>query len=104
MTHNPADCQDRYCKEFACKLHAWRSGDGVGFQVSPSMLPNRRNHKPPRLTTGGGNAWERGVARDSRGMPLLKGLTPIGVKEYSQRRREIDDNRRKAANAKGDSA
>lgn len=33
------------------------------------------------------NSWERGIARDDRGMPFLdEGGQPVSVKEFAQRR------------------
>ena len=68
--------------------------------IAEAALPNRTERRkasgsggPP---AGSSNSWEKGVARDERGMPFLggKGMQPIGVKEYAQRRHEIEDHRR----------
>ena len=79
------------------KLAYWReSGHRL---VSPQATPNRRNHLPPKVTSNA-NAWERGVAKDSRGMPLLcADGSPMGVKEYAEKRTEVEEVRRRAHNA-----
>jgi hypothetical protein len=65
--------------------------------ISQAATPNReRVGGPP---AGNSNSWERGVPHDDRGMPFLgRDGAPIGQKEYSQRRSEIDDWRRRLQN------
>lgn len=84
------DCWDRWHAEahservdncFACRV-------APGIQISPKATPSKRSLSPPKKPD---NSWERGIATDERGMPFLgKGGAPIGVKEYGQRRSEID--------------
>ena len=81
---------------FKHKAAYWRENGTLN--ISPQATPNRRNHKPSTVHVPM-NSWEKGVAKDSRGMPLLKAnLAPIGVKEYGQRRHEIEAQRRGMAN------
>jgi hypothetical protein len=67
--------------------HCWLSGT---IQLSPKATPSKQSKAPPTVHTSM-NSWESGIARDERGMPFLgKGGQPIGVKEYGERRSEID--------------
>ncbi len=76
------------------KLAYWRER---GMQVSPSATPSRRNTVAPRTPN---NAWERGVPRDSRGMPVLNpDLTPMGAKQFAENRSRIEESRRRAHQA-----
>jgi len=48
------------------------------------------------------NSWERGIARDSRGMPYLHpDLSPVGIKEATSTHRHLieEHERRKASTA-----
>lgn len=66
-----------------------------GIQLSPKATPSKRSLAPPRRPDP---AWERGIVKDHRGVPLLKADgSEIGVKEYSQRRREIEAARKQLA-------
>lgn len=70
---------------FGCKIQS--------IQFDPRAMPNRRNKVEPRRPNP---AWERGVPTDNRGMPYLrKDGTPMGVKEFSQNRRLIEEHRRR---------
>ena len=67
--------------------HCWLSGT---IQLSPKATPSKRSTAPPSVHVSR-NSWEAGIATDERGMPFLgKGDQPIGVKEYGERRHEID--------------
>lgn len=89
MTHTPDECTDRNCHDLACKLAEWRAR---GLQVSPAATPNRRNQIPPRTPN---NSWERGIAKDARGMPLLDAdYRPLGIKKYGENRHQIEESRR----------
>lgn len=64
------------------------------IQISPQATPSRRNPKAAPATAD--PSWEKGIARDSRGMPLLKADgSQIGVKEYGERRHELEAARRR---------
>lgn len=67
-------------------------------QLSPAATPSktRRLMKPGARRD---NAWERGIVRDARGMPMLDGLAPIGTKQYAQNRSTYEARRRDLANA-----
>lgn len=79
----PEDC-------FGCKVK------GVTF--NPYATPSRlRPHIPPRTPNP---AWERGIARDSRGMPYLnKAGSPMGVKQFAEERHKIEEHQRKLRQA-----
>lgn len=73
---------------FGCKLRS--------IQWSPSATPSRRNNIPPRPPQ---NNWEKGIAKDNRGMPLLdKNLQPIGLQELADRRPQIEAGLRQLKN------
>jgi len=80
------DACDPPCS-YGCELRQ----KGVG--ISPSAMPSRKNSNPPPMANP---AWERGIVSERRPdgsrMPILKPgtLKPLRVKEYSQKRREID--------------
>jgi hypothetical protein len=81
-SHGP-DC-------FGCKVQS--------ISFDPYAMPSRLNKKiPPRTPNP---AWERGIPTDSRGMPFLrKDGTPMGVKEYSENRHQIEQHRRALHNS-----
>lgn len=83
--HEP--CGDSEC--FRCKL--------AGLQFAPSAMPSRKNLVPPRTPT---NSWERGIARDGRGVPVLdKRGQEIPIKKWGEgERRTYDQARRKREN------
>ena len=71
------------------KLRYWRETGGLN--VSPKASPvKRRGIKPTEHEPN--NAWERGIATDSRGMPYLNpDLSPMGVKRFSELRSKFED-------------
>lgn len=95
--HNP----DFECAPCTTERHALahpETVDGCVFckyasiQISPAATPSkpRRIGKPREAK----NSWEKGIVRDDRGMPLLKGVgEPIGVKEYAENRHKIEARR-----------
>lgn len=71
-----------------------------GVAVAPSALPSQMNSVPPPKANP---AWERGIVTETRPdgsrVPILdSNLRPIRVKEYAQKRREIDAGLRKVKN------
>lgn len=79
-----ADC-------FGCKVQT--------VQMDTRAMPSRRNNVPPKVNKDA-NAWNRGIVKDSRGMPLLKAdLTEIGVKDYADNRSKYEEARRRLANS-----
>jgi len=80
----PDRCNDGDCSTgTTCFRHKLQS-----IQFSPACTPTRRNTIPPRPAN---NSWEKGVATNERGMPLLdKNLEPIGLKEYANNRSTYD--------------
>lgn len=54
-------------------------GVGLGAGTTPTRTRKVATDKPHY------NAWERGIARDDRGMPYLdSNVQPIGVKQFSE--------------------
>jgi hypothetical protein len=54
-----------------------------GIQMSPKVTPTRTPSAPSKKEHH--NSWERGKARDDRGMPYLdSNLNPIGVKRFAE--------------------
>lgn len=71
-----------------------------GVMVAPSATPSRMNSVPPAPANP---AWERGIVTETRPgghvVPVLgENMRPIRVKEYGQRRREIDARLRQLKN------
>jgi hypothetical protein len=61
-----------------------------GLRISPRVGMESRGRRvgQPRETK---NSWERGIARDERGMPLLKpDGSYLGIKEYGEKRHSVD--------------
>lgn len=86
---------ERLC--FRHKVAYWRETGGL--QVAPSVFPTRTpNIQKPRESM---NSWERGIAKDERGVPYLRpeNLEPMGVHEYASRRSELEEGRRKLTQA-----
>jgi len=76
----PEDC-------YGCKVR----GLVIGL---PKDLPSRTYSKTPPRTPQ--NNWEKGVARDERGMPIIRpDLSEVGVKAFAEERHTIEENRRK---------
>ena len=74
---------------FGCKLHS--------IQWDPRAMPSRKSSAPPRTPNP---AWERGVPTDNRGMPFLNAEgKEMGQKEFSQKRSQIEANRRRLRQA-----
>ena len=75
---------------FGCKVQS--------IQFDPYAMPSRLNKKAePRRPDP---AWERGIPKDSRGMPFLRtDGTPMGVKEFGEKRHQIDQHRRTLHNS-----
>lgn len=67
---------------FGCRV-------GDGPYVAPSATPTRTR----RTATDAkplGNAWERGIATDDRGLPICGPNGPLGVKELADDRHRIE--------------
>jgi hypothetical protein len=72
---------------FGCKLQS--------IQWSSKGMP-WRNNIPPRPLM---NNWEKGIAKDSRGMPLLdSGGNQIGLQELADNRSRIESDLRRLKN------
>lgn len=68
-------------------------------QLSPAATPSKDRKVRPLGKPKGDNSWERGIAVDGRGMPLLReDGRHIGVKEYGEQRHSIEDARRRLRN------
>jgi hypothetical protein len=92
--HTPETCDDNNCKQFACKLYAWRTG---GLRLSMAATPSRTPSKaPPRAQSP---SWEAGIPTDSRGMPYLdQSLEPLTQKEFVNNRHKIEAAKRERHN------
>lgn len=87
------ECKDGQCSDTSvCFKHKLRS-----IQIAPSAMPSRRNSVAPR-SLGEGNSWEKGIATDERGMPLIGKNGYIGLKELQNRRHEIETQLREMKN------
>jgi hypothetical protein len=80
------------CDTYGCRLRR----KGIGF--SADATPTHRSRRPFRSKTDA--SWEAGKSGERRAdgsfMPYLNDRgTPIGVKEYGERRRELTDIRRR---------
>lgn len=86
-------CKDGVCDgDSVCFKHKLQS-----IQISPAAMPSRRNNKPP-ARAGEGNSWEKGIATDHRGMPLIGKNGYIGLKEMQDRRHDIETQLRQMHN------
>lgn len=76
--------------DFGCRVKS--------FTINPYSLPSRLNFKnPPKQPEP---RWERGIAKDQRGVPFLdKTGAPIGLKRYAEERHSIEQHRRQLANS-----
>lgn len=76
------------CDCFGCKARS------VSF--APTAMPSRMNLVPTRKPD---NSWEKGIATDDRGVPLLtESGALMGVKEAGVRRHEIEQRKRELVN------
>lgn len=48
---------------------------------------HRRNNLPPATPS---NSWEKGVLRDERGLPILRGGKVIPIKQAAEQRHKIE--------------
>lgn len=69
-----------------------------GFSISPYAMPSRLHpHIPPRQPNP---SWEKGVAKDGRGVPFLnKSGGLMSVKEFSENRHSIEAHKRRLHNS-----
>lgn len=76
-------------ESFQDKCRYWRE---YGLQVTPSASPAARRGGTPRDKSNS-NAWERGIARDDRGIPILMpgSLEPMPLKHYAMNQRQVDE-------------
>jgi hypothetical protein len=66
------------------------------IQLSPKATPSKKASGAPK---GGDPAWERGIVKDHRGVPLMRANgTEIGVKEYAENRSTFEEAKRRRAN------
>jgi len=77
----PEDC-------YGCRLKSLAIG------LPKDFSSRTRSKAPPRTPR---NSWEKGIARDERGMPIIRpDLSEVSVKQYAQERHSIEENRRRA--------
>jgi len=83
------NCDDDACRVFHHKLAAWRQR---GLSVAPSATPSRSSNRkfvPPATPN---NSYERGIPRDSRGMPYLdENGGVMGQREFNSKQRQIEE-------------
>jgi hypothetical protein len=86
--HVPSEACSPDC--FRCKL--------LGLTLGlPRDLPSRTYSKAAPAEPK--NSYEKGIARDDRGMPYLRGdLSEMPVKEFNQHRHEILEKKRALQN------
>lgn len=71
----------------ACKLGT--------IQISQQVKGHRPGGAPP---AGNRNSWEKGIATDGRGVPLLGAdMEPIGIKRYGEQRQTLEAERQRLA-------
>jgi len=82
---NGNERHDGTADDFGCRVKS--------FTVNPRSMPTRLHpENPPRQPNP---AWERGIAKDERGMPYLtEGGGYLGVKQYAENRHRIEDHKR----------
>lgn len=75
---------------FAEKLRYWR--EQRGLSLSSAATPSRRVHRGAPRDKTSSNAWERGIAKDERGVPILMPgtLEPMPIKHYVENRHRVD--------------
>jgi hypothetical protein len=79
------------CSCFRCKC--------LSIQISPKATPSRTRRVDFRPKDN--NSWEKGTMKDERGMPLVhaRDMSPIGVKEYSEKRHHYEQARKDLHNS-----
>lgn len=58
------------------------------IQIHRNATPTKTKSKTPPRTPN--NSWEKGIARDDRGMPLMRDGKPVSIKQYAENRHTID--------------
>lgn len=81
------------CGHFCCKIR-WMQSNG-GLRLSTAATPNRVTDRPQPFRPMVDPSWEKGIATVKRGsyeIPILRPGTnsPMHVKEYAERRHEVD--------------
>jgi hypothetical protein len=103
--HNPDfecfTCADaRHAVEHPYPVDGCRECKYATILISPAVRASSRDsrtHHPPTAFTPK-NSWERGIATDGRGVPLLDAdLSPIPIKRYAERRHVYEARRRELA-------
>ena len=86
------DADPDECGHWCCKIRYMRANGGL--RLSNEATPNREGHYPFREIKQ--PSWEAGIATVERAngtrVPILKPGTnvPMRVKEYAERRHEVD--------------
>lgn len=96
-----ADCATiRHAAEHPETVEGCRVCKFATIQLSPTCFPSKpRRFGKPRDPL---NSWEKGIVKDARGVPLLKGVDqPISVKEYAEKRHSIEARRTALAQGAG---
>jgi hypothetical protein len=88
--HDPVLAERGECECFGCHIH------GGVFLGKPSDFPTRTRVGHASASTN--NSWERGIAKDDRGLPVLNAQgDAIGLKEAGEKRHLIEETRRRRA-------
>lgn len=87
------------CEAYACKLR--RKGIALSSAATPTRTQNRPFRPGPKF-----NSWEKGVAGEHRAdgsfMPYLNEHgSPIGLKPFSENRREFEQTRSRQMSGAG---
>lgn len=95
------------CGHWCCKVRYWQQGGGL--RLSTNATPERVRDRPQPIRPMQQPVWEKGIATVKRGqyeIPILRPGTnvPMRVKEYAERRHEVDAGLRRNHNSAPPSA
>jgi hypothetical protein len=99
--HNPEfecfDCADaRHRDAHPTYVDGCRECKYATIQLSPAVRTTRNDAPSTAFTPM--NSWEKGIAKDERGVPLLDGdLQPIPIKRYAEQRHKYEARRHELA-------
>lgn len=83
---NPLSVRAKLCWKHKIEYWQLTGTSGVGNKSHTHRVGEQPIRRPEQ-----NNAWERGIARDDRGVRILNSAgNPIRMKEYTQHRHHID--------------
>lgn len=83
---NPLSIRGKPCWKHKIQYMQLNGASGVGDRSHKHRVGEQPLRRPEH-----NNSWERGIARDDRGVRILSSSgRPIRMKEYSENRRHID--------------